>query len=117
MDLLSSPSSPCCRVVKLSRLVATLLGPKGNPLSKRWLMIGTSRKGYSLFSLDLRRLLFFKEMLVGLPSRNQQKAKHHVNGVSEATFFIEICVSQPYTLDRILTGSNYYYYDYDYDYD
>ena len=50
--------------------------------------------------------MLFKDMLNGLRSRSHQKAKRHVNGPGEAIFFIEICVSRPYTLDRILKESD-----------
>ena len=51
--------------------------------------------------------MLFKDMLNGLRSRSHQKAKRHVNGPGEAIFFIEICVSRPYTLDRILKESEH----------
>ena len=51
--------------------------------------------------------MLFKDMLNGLRSRSHQKAKRHVNGPGEAIFFIEICVSRPYTLDRILKESDF----------
>ena len=69
-------------------------------------MVKNSMKGDSMFKQGFQVLLVLTKKTHGPQFLDQRKAEHRMNGVIEAVFFIEPGVSQPYTLDRILTESD-----------